>query len=195
MLTYNTHRQKLVLPEYGRNIQQMVDHCLTIEDRDERTRCAYSIVEAMGRLLPRLKEQPDYKHKLWDHLMIMSGNNLDVDFPFEITNPDSFSPTPDPVPYPRQNIRYRHYGKQIEMMIDQAASMADGPEKDEVCLLVANHLKKMLVALDRDTVDDARVLSDLAELSHGLIRLNPEDVKLHDFKIIAPPVSKKKKKH
>lgn len=194
MLTYNTRRSALALPEYGRNIQQMVDHCLTIEDRDERTRCAYAIVEAMCRLLPRLKEHPDYRRKLWDHLMIMSGYRLDVDFPFEVAGPDSFKESPQPVPYPGRFIRHRHYGKQIEMMIDQAASMADGPEKDEVCILLANHIKKMLVSLDRDTVDDARVLADLAEMSHGLIKLDPATVKLHDFKFIAPPAGKKKKK-
>lgn len=100
MLTYNTRRPALTLPEYGRNIQQMVDHCLTIEDRDERTRCAYAIVDAMGRLFPKLKEQPDYRQKLWDHIMIMSGYQLDIDFPVEVAGPDKFQEGPSACPIP-----------------------------------------------------------------------------------------------
>lgn len=194
MLTYNTQLKKLILPEYGRNIQQMVDHCLTIEDRDERTRCAYAIVDAMGRLFPKLKEQPDYRQKLWDHIMIMSGYQLDIDFPVEVAGPDKFQEGPERVPYPGRFIRYRHYGKEIELMIDRAAEMPEGPERDELALLIANHMKKTLVALDRDSVEDYRVFNDLAELSHGQIRLSPETVQLYDFKFIAPPAGKKKKK-
>ncbi|MCM1163562.1 MAG: DUF4290 domain-containing protein [Muribaculaceae bacterium] len=196
MLTYNTRRPALKLPEYGRNIQQMVDHCLTIDDRDERTRCAYAIVDTMGKLFPKLKEQPDYKQKLWDHIMIMSGFKLDVDFPVEVATENRFDTKPEPVPYPGRLIRYRHYGKDIELMIDRAAAMEEGPERDELCLLIANHMKKLLVALDHDTVEDSRVFRDLAEMSHGLIRmdLSPEPVKLFDFKFIAPPQGKKKKK-
>ncbi|MCM1521129.1 MAG: DUF4290 domain-containing protein [Muribaculaceae bacterium] len=196
MLTYNTRRPALPLPEYGRNIQQMVDHCLTVEDREERTRCAYSIAEAMCRLFPKIKEQPDYQQKLWDHIMIMSGFKLDIDFPVEVARQDSFSTSPEPIPYPGRYIRYRHYGKDLELMIDRAAQMEEGPEREELSLLIANHMKKCLVAQDHDSVEDARVFKDLAELSHGLIRLDlaPEPVKLHDFKFIAPPQTGKKKK-
>lgn len=194
MLTYNTRRPALTLPEYGRNIQQMVDHCLTIEDRNERTRCAYAIVDAMGRLFPKLKEQPDYRQKLWDHIMLMSGYQLDVDFPVEVAGPDEFKEAPERVPYPGRFIRYRHYGKEIELMIDRAAEMAEGPERDELVMLIANHMKKVLVSLDHDSVEDYRVFNDLAELSHGQIRLSPEEVRLYDFKFIAPPTTGKKKK-
>lgn len=194
MLTYNTHRPTLPLPEYGRNVQQMVDHCLEIADRDERTRAAYAIVETMARLFPKLKEQPDYRRKLWDHVMIMSGYKLDVDFPFEVAGPDSFKEEPERIPYPGRLIRYRHYGKDTELMIDRACEMAEGPERDELVMLIANHMKKALASQAHDTVDDRRVFKDLAELSHGLIRLSPDTTQLCDYKFIAPPAGKKKKK-
>lgn len=174
----------------------MVDHCLTIEDREERTRCAFAIVEAMGSLFPKLKEQPDYKQKLWDHIMIMSDFKLDIDFPVAVVAQDKFETKPEPIPYPGRYIKYRHYGKDIELMIDRASQMPEGPERDELTLLLANQMKKSLVALDHDSVEDGRVFKDLAELSHGLIRLDlsPEPVKLNDYKFLAPPTGKKKKK-
>ena len=194
MLTYNTLRPKLNLPEYGRNIQQMVDHCLTIEDRDERTRCAFTIVECMGKLFPKLKEQPDYKQKLWDHLAIMSNFQLDVDFPVEIAGPDRFETQPQKVPYPGHYIKYRHYGKDLELMINKAVAMEPGEERDALVSLIANHMKKALITVNPDGVDDEKVFKDLAEYSHGEIRLSPETTKLNDYKFIAPPTSKKKKK-
>lgn len=194
MLTYNTHRPKLPLPEFGRAIQQMVDFCVAIPDRDERTRCAYSIVGTMARLKPAIKEQEDWKQILWDHLAFMSGFKLDVDYPVEISAPDRYTSMPDKVPYPGHYIRYRHYGKDVELAIETALGMADGPAKDELVMMVANHMKKLLLAGNKDNVPDSKVFKDLAELSHGMIRLDPETTKLHDFKIIAPPPTGKKKK-
>ena len=112
MLTYNSLLKKLVLPEYGRNIQQMVDHCLTIEDRNERTRCAFTIVQNMANMFPQLRTEADYQHKLWDHLMIMSGFQLDVDFPFDdIIREENLDTKPEPIPYELEPIKFRHYGK------------------------------------------------------------------------------------
>ncbi|MCI9286266.1 MAG: DUF4290 domain-containing protein [Muribaculaceae bacterium] len=194
MLTYNTRRPRLILPEYGRGIQRMIDHCLTIEDREERTRCAYTIVATMGKLFPKIREQENYKQKLWDHLAIMSGFKLDIDYPVEVVNAEHLSTAPDRVPYAGRHIRYRHYGKDVELMISKALEMPEGPERDELSLLIANHMKKLLLAVSKDGVDDAKIFKDLAEYSHGMIRLDPAAVRLHDFKIIAPPSSGKKKK-
>lgn len=194
MLTYNTMRPQLPLPEYGRTIQKMVDHCLTIEDRDERTRCAYAIVETMEKLFPKVKEQPDYRQTLWDHIVRMSDYTLDVDFPVEITGPEALEAAPERVPYPGRFMRRRIYGKTIELMIDKAIDMPEGPERDELSLLIAEQMKKMLCAQTSDYISDARVFDDLAEYSHGLIRLSPETTMLHEYKIIAPPSGKKKKK-
>ena len=195
MLTYNTHRPRLVLPEYGRAIQRMVDHCLTIPDREERTLCAYSIINTMARIQPKVKEQEDWKQILWDHLAYMSDFKLDIDYPVEVSAPDKFSSRPDKVPYPGQHILYRHYGKDVEMIIAKAMEMPEGPERDELVNLVANHMKKLLLAVNKDSVDDAKIFKDLAEYSHGMLRIDPETTRLHEFKIIAPaPAGKKKKK-
>ena len=122
MIKYNTQLKKLVLPEYGRNIQQMVDHCVSIEDREERMRCAQAIIETMGNLFPELRDVEDFKHKLWDHLAIMSDFKLDIDYPCEIVKPESLESVPDKVDYNISPIRYRHYGKNIELMIAKAST-------------------------------------------------------------------------
>ena len=194
MLTYNTHRPRLVLPEYGRAVQRMVDHCLTITDRDERTRCAYTIISTMSRIQPKVKEQEDWKQILWDHLACMSGYKLDIDYPVEISAPDKYPAQPDNVPYPRRHIRYRHYGKDVELIIAKAIEMPEGPERGEHVMLIAIHIKKLLLAVNKDSVDDAKIFKDLAEYSHGMLRLDPENMRLHEFKIVAPPATGKKKK-
>ncbi len=194
MLTYNTQLKKLILPEYGRNIQQMVDHCLTIEDRDERTRCAHSIIATMGNLFPSLRDTEDYNHKLWDHLAIMSDFKLDIDYPCEVVKPDELETRPEKIPYTGNHIRYRHYGKDLEMMITRAAGMEEGEERNELILLLANHMKKLMLAINKDGVDDAKIFKDLAEYSHGAIRLDPETTHLHEFQVVQAPSSGKKKK-
>lgn len=193
MLTYNTQLEKLQLPVYGRNLQRMVDHCLTIEDREERNACARTIVAAMTRLFPELK-QPENAHKVWDHLAIMSGFRLDIDYPQEVVQAESLQTPPDPVPYDQHPIRLRHYGKIIEQMIQKAAGMPEGEERDALVMLLADQLKKQMLMMHPDGTDDRRVLADLAMLSHGAIRLDPETTRLHEFQMPAAPTGKKKKK-
>lgn len=194
MLTYNTQLKHLKLPEYGRNIHQMVEHCLTIEDRDERTRCAYSIINCMSKLFPKLREEENYQQKLWDHLAIMSDFKLDIDYPTEVVDASNLNTVPEKIPYTSEHIHYRHYGKDVERLIAEAVKMEQGPERDELVLLIANHMKKLLLAVNSDGVDDAKIFKDLAEYSHGQILLSPETTVLHEFKIVAPPSGKKKKK-
>lgn len=194
MLTYNTQLKKLVLPEYGRNIQQMVDHCLTIEDKEERTRCAYSIINTMGNLFPNLRDIEDFKHKLWDHLAIMSDFKLDIDYPCDVIKPESLNSFPEKVDYYTSPIKYRHYGRSIELMIAKASSMPEGEERDALILLIANHMKKLMLSVNSEGVDDAKILKDLRELSHGAINLNPENYHLHEFKEAPQQTSNKRKK-
>jgi len=193
MLNYNTQQNRLVLPEYGRNIQRMVDHCLSIEDRDERTVCAYSIIRSMGNLFPELRA-PENEHKLWDHLMIMSRFRLDVDFPCEVLRAEDLTTPPERIPYDRGPMRYRHYGKLTQQMIDKAASMEPSAERDQVVLLLANHMKKQMLAVNPDGVDDIKIFKDLLEMSNGAIRLDPEYTRLHEFKEMPVPATGKKKK-
>lgn len=194
MLTYNTQLKNLVLPEYGRNIQRMVDHCMTIADFDERTRCAYTIVDSMFTLFPPVGDHEEYRRKLWDHLAIMSDFALDINWPFEVIRRESLQTPPDPVPLPAFNISRRQYGKNIELMIGRIIEYPEGEERDVLSLLIANQMKKMMVTVDNDVVEDEKVLKDLFEMSHGVINLLDKGVRLHEFKALPGPSSKKKKK-
>ncbi len=195
MLTYNTQLKKLVLPEYGRNIQQMVDHCVTIEDRAERTRCAYSIIEIMGNLFPNLRDENDFKHKLWDHLAIMSDFKLDIDYPCDVITEENLGSEPTKVGYTISPIKYRHYGKYVELMVAKIATLNDDDEKDALILLVANHMKKMLLAVNKDGVEDSKIFKDLYDYSNGKINLNESLMHLHEFKeVVALQNSNKKKR-
>ena len=193
MLNYNTRLSRLILPEYGRNIQRMVDHCLTIEDRDERTKCAYSIVKSMGNLFPELRA-PENEHKLWDHLAIMSDFKLDIDFPCNVIQAADLHTQPTPVNYNQGAIRYRHYGRLTQQLVDKVASMEDSAERNEAIVLLANHMKKKMLAVNTDGVDDVKIFKDLMELSHGALRLNTNDFRLHEFKEIPQQTTGKKKK-
>ncbi len=193
MLNYNTNQKQLILPEYGRNIQRMVDHCLAIEDRDERTRCAHTIVRAMGNLFPELRQEEN-RHKLWDHLMIMADFNLDIDFPCEVIQAADLKTGPDVVPYPQNRFNMRQYGILTRRMIDEAAEMPEGPERDEAVMLLANNMKKQMLAVNPDGVEDAKIFADLAELSAGRVLLSPETTHLCEFNIELPPAKGKKKK-
>lgn len=182
MYNYNSQLKKLALPEYGRNIQQMVDYCCTIGDREERTKCAYSIIATMGNLFPQLRDEPDYAHKLWDHLAIMSDFKLDIDFPFEVVKAETLDTKPDPMSYKLEPIKLRHYGKLIERMIGRAVEYPDGEEKDALIMLIANHMKKQIFQINKEDVDDEKIFNDLAYYSKGKIQLSTDSHSLHQFK-------------
>lgn len=168
----------MALPEYGRSVQNMVDHALTIEDRAERQRCANTIVNIMGGMFPHLREVPDFKHKLWDHLAIMSDFKLDIDYPYEIVRPDYLNVKPDRIPYSSGKIRYRHYGRAIELLIQKAVEMPEGEERDQLIALIASHMKKDYITWNKDTVEDQKIYDDIYEMSGGAIRLSDENFHL-----------------
>ncbi len=196
MLTYTNNLKPLVLPEYGRNIQNMVDRCLEIEDRDERTRAANSIIATMLTLFPPTGDRQEYTRKLWDHVLMMSNFRLDVDLPFEPVDPAVFENYPDPMQRPEcLPMKYRHYGGYIAHMIDIASDMQEGEERDALVMLIANHMKKIMLESDNEGgIDDARIFSDLRNMSHGRIYLDPEQVRLHEFRQAPTPSGKRKKK-
>lgn len=185
-MNYNTRQKRLILPEYGRNIQSVVDHCLTIEDRDERNRCAHSIITVMGNLFPHLRDVSDFKHILWDHLAIMANFQLDVDYPYELTPPENLYKHPARLPYSNSRITYRHYGKIVERTIQKANEMEDGPEKDALIKMVANFMKRLYITWNKDSVDDRKIFQDLAELSGGKIVLDEHSCRLMEIKDIQP---------
>ena len=182
-MQYNTQQKRMPLPEYGRSIQNMVDYALTIEDRAERQRCANTIINIMGNMFPHLRDVPDFKHKLWDHLAIMSDFKLDIDYPYEIIRKDNLSNKPEPVPYPSTRIRYRHYGRTLEVLIKKAVEFPEGDEKMNLVALICNHMKKDYLAWNKDNVDDRKIANDLFELSDGKLEMTEDIVRLMAVRI------------
>ncbi|MBL7923568.1 MAG: DUF4290 domain-containing protein [Bacteroidia bacterium] len=173
-MQYNTSRHPLTIAEYGRSIQEMVEYAVQLEDRDERSRAAKTIVNAMAILNPGLKEYADFKHKLWDHLFIISDFKLDCDSPYPMPDKDLTHVRPEPLPYPQKNIKLRHYGSIIESMIREAVKMEDSPEKQQVVEAIANFMKMSYLTWNRDSVDDEVIREQLREFSGGKLELRDE---------------------
>ncbi|MCD8318950.1 MAG: DUF4290 domain-containing protein [Paraprevotella sp.] len=171
-MIYNTQRKKLPMPEYGRGIQEMVDYAVTLENREERQRCARTIVSIMGNMFPHLRDVPDFKHKLWDHLAIMADYKLDIDYPYEVMPKKNGNNKPAPMAYPMKKIRYRHYGALLETLIHRLAEMPEGEERDELTLLVAGQMKRSLGNWNKDAMDDEKVAMDLESYTHGAVHLD-----------------------
>jgi len=173
-LEYNTERPQLHIPEYGRHFQKMVDYAVSIEDRDERNKVAQAIISVMGNLQPHLRDVPDFQHKLWDQLFIMSDFQLDVDSPFPITSKEVLQQRPEPLPYPQNYPKYRFYGNNIKRMIDVAIGWEKGEMRDGLEYAIANHMKKCYLNWNKDSVEDSVIFAHLKELSEGEIDLAPE---------------------
>ena len=177
-LEYNTERPHLFIPEYGRHFQKMVDHAVSIEDRDERNRVAKSIISVMGNLQPHFRDVPDFQHKLWDQLFIMADFKLDVDSPFPITSKEVLQQRPEPLDYPQNHPKYRFYGNNIKRMIDVAVSWDKGDMRSGLEYAIANHMKKCYLVWNKDTVEDSVIFNHLKELSDGQIDLEKSDESL-----------------
>ena len=177
-MEYNTQRKKMELPEYGRSVQNMVDHALTIEDREERQRCANTIINIMGGMFPHLRDVPDFRHKLWDHLAIMADFKLDIDYPFEIVKKEDLVVKPEQLEYPNGAFRYRHYGRFLEGMVKKAIEIEDEEEKKQLINLLAIQMKKDLNNWNKEGIEDQKIVDDLREYSNGAIDLKVEDLRL-----------------
>lgn len=170
-LEYNSERSKLIIPEYGRHLQKMVEHAVSIEDDQERNKVAKSIISVMGNMNPHLRDVPDFQHKLWDQLFIISDFKLDVESPFPKPTPEMLAERPDMLKYPENNPKYRFYGNNIKKMIDEAKDYEEGDLKDALVLTIANHMKKSYLNWNRDSVDDEVIFDHLKDLSGGKINL------------------------
>ena len=177
-MEYNTQRKKMELPEYGRSVQNMVDHALTIEDREERQRCANTIINIMGGMFPHLRDVPDFKHKLWDHLAIMADFKLDIDYPFEIVKKEDLVVKPEKLAYPNAGFRYRHYGRFLEAMVKKSVEIENEEEKLQLINLLAIQMKKDLNNWNKEGIEDQKIVDDLREYSNGTIDLKVEDLRL-----------------
>ena len=169
-MKYNTARKKLVLPEHGRNIHQMVDYLKTVEDEEERNQAAKAVIKLMGQLNPHLRDVDDFNHKLFDHLFIMAGYELDINSPYPKPEREVIERKPDPLNYPNQRIRYRHYGKSIERMISEAVKYEEGEEKQVLIGMIANMMKRFYLKWNRDSVNDEVIWAHLEELSDGQLK-------------------------
>ena len=178
---YNTRRKRLILPEYGRNIQTMVDHLSTIQDREERNRAARTIISVMGNLYPHLRDIPDFRHKLWDHLAIMSNFTLDIDSPYPLPSKEKLQEKQKKVPYSNHRIKYRHYGLLTEKLVEKIKEMKNPEQKRALTVLTATHMKKSFLTWNKDSVEDEQIYNDINTLYGGDIEM-PEGMTLSHSK-------------
>jgi hypothetical protein len=187
---YNTQRKRMALPEYGRNVQKMVDHIKTIEDRDERNRAAKTVIQIMGNLNTHLRDVGDFKHKLWDHLALIASFDLDIDSPYPVPEPSKFVEKPKQVPYRQGEIKYLHYGRIIELMIDAASEMEEGEAKEYLTTLIVNQMKKSYITWNRAQVADEVIIANMKILSKGRLKMT-EGVRILEVRELIPPVKRK----
>jgi hypothetical protein len=193
-LEYNSQRSHLIIPEYGRHLQKLIDQATAIEDKAERNKAAKYIISVMGSLNPHLRDVLDFQHKLWDQLFIMSDFNLDVDSPYPIPSKDILTQKPDRLKYPQNFPKYRFYGNNIKYMIDVANSWEESELKNALVLVIANHMKKCYLSWNKDTVSDEVIFEHLLELSDGKLNLSKSNEELsntHDLMKVNKKVSNK----
>ena len=179
-LQYNTKRTQLIIPEFGRHVQLMINQILETQDREERNKMARAVIGIMGNMNPHLRDVPDFQHKLWDQLFIMSNFQLDVDSPFEKPQQEVLEQKPDRLAYPQRNPKYRFYGNNIKSMIDVAMNWEDGDLKNALVYNIANHMKKCFLNWNKDTVQDEVIFNHLLELSDNKLKVREEDLPLTD---------------
>ena len=171
-LDYNTQREKLLMPEYGREIQKMVDFAVSLPSREERLKCAKSIVRMMLTKVPQIRENVNYEQTLWDHLYLMSDKQLDIDWPFDVSGAEKIHSKPQPIPLPQNRIKLRHYGRLVEELLGKIKEMPAGEERDELVRQTANQMKRDLLTWGHGSADDEKVADDLARLTDGAIQLD-----------------------
>ncbi|MBT6449001.1 MAG: DUF4290 domain-containing protein [Flavobacteriaceae bacterium] len=194
-LEYNTERTKLIIPEYGRHLHKMIDQALACDNKDERNKMAKAIIGVMGNLNPHLRDVPDFQHKLWDQLFIMSDFELDVDTPYPLPSKEVFSQRPEKLDYPQNFPKYRFYGNNIKRMIDVATGWEEGEMKKQLVYVIANHMKKCFLNWNKDTVEDDVIYEHLLELSDGKLIVDSSNKPLSDSKNLIKLTNKKFTKH
>lgn len=170
-LEYNSQREHLIIPEYGRYVQKLINQITAIEDREKRNKGARYVISVLGNLNPHLRDVPDFQHKLWDQLFIMSDFKLDIDSPFPIPTREVVQLKPERLTYPQNFPKYRFYGNNIKYMIDVARKWEEGELKNALIIVIANHMKKCFLSWNKDTVTDEVIFNHLLELSNGELNL------------------------
>ena len=192
-LDYNTQREHLIMPEYGREIQKMVDYAVELPTKEERQQCAETIIGVMQRMFPQNGTPENHNQKLWDHLALMSNFKLDIDYPCDVSQALKITDKPEPMPYPMKAIPVRHYGYMMFEVFEKLKTMPEGPERDELARITANQMKRCLYQWSHGSADDEKVANDLARFTDGVIQLDLdtfvfEKINERDF------VEKKKRK-
>ena len=190
-LDYNTQREKLILSEYGREIQDMVNYALTLEDKAERQHCAETIVQIMGRMTPNNTDAESKKQKLWDHLAIISNFKLDIDYPVDLSTAHHLTGKPAPIAYSHNRIPVRHYGKMIYDTLQKIKDMEQGTQRDELIRQTANHMRNSLSQWGHGSIDEERVISDIENFTNGKVQL---DANTFQFSNSNPVTYDKKRK-
>lgn len=173
-LDYNTQRERLIMPEYGREIQKMVDYAVELPTKEERQQCAETIIGVMQRMFPQNGTPENHNQKLWDHLALMSDFKLDIDYPCDVSQALKITDKPEPMSYPMKDIPVRHYGYMMFEVFEKLKSMPESPERDELARITANQMKRCLYQWSHGSADDEKVISDLARFTDGVIQLDPE---------------------
>ena len=193
-LDYNTHREKLLMPEYGREIQKMVDYAIGLPNKEDRQNCASEIIRMMETKVPELRSNANFEQTLWDHLFLMSHKQLDIDWPFDVSEAEKIHNKPNPVPLPQESIRLRHYGKLIEELFEKLREMPAGEERDTLASYTASQMKRNLLTWGHGSMSDEKVADDLARFTDGVIQLDLSTMKLEKVTAVEEPKAKKKKK-
>ena len=195
-LDYNTQREKLVLSEYGREIQKMVDVAIGLPTKEERMRCAKTIIRQMEMKNPQVRQSENYQQTLWDHLYLMSGKQLDIDWPYDVHNAEKISTKPQPMAHPQsENIsRYRHYGRLVGEVFEKLKTMPEGPERDELVRVTANQMKRDLLTWGHGSMDDERIADDLARFTDGKIQVDLSSFRLDRIDAISAETTGRRKR-
>lgn len=195
-MEYNSQRELLIISEYGRNVQKMVDYAKTLKSKDERTKVSKSIIKVMAVLSPQSKDVTDYEQKLWNHLFHIANYGLEIDCPYPIPTQAAYEQKPDRIPYPNQKIRYKHYGNTLELMIKAAIDKEEGREKNYLIECIANLMKKFYLSWNQDSVNDQVIIDHLKELSGGKLQLRSDFMLTNTQEIIAKAgINQKKSTH
>lgn len=194
-LDYNTQRKKLIMPEYGREIQKMIDYAISLTNKEERQKCAETIIRMMETKVPQQQNNAEYRQMLWDHLYLMSRQQLDINWPYDVSSAEKLHAKPQPVPLPKDHIKLRHYGKLIEQLFEKLKTMPDGKERDALTYYTANQMKRNLATWGHGSMDDEKVANDLAYYTDGVIQLDLNTFKFEKFAVSddGKKASKKKK--
>lgn len=195
-LDYNTQRERLIMSEYGREIQNMIKHAISIADKNERQICAETIIRQMFNKVSQLLDNDNMNQTLWDHLYIMSKKELDIDWPYDMSNAEKILTVPEPYPLPGKNktVQMRHYGRLVSQLFEKLKEMPEGEERDALVQITANQMKRNLVLWGNGSMDDERIINDLSYFTDGKIQVNPNTFRTDSVEMIAGNEGNRKNK-